>query len=68
MATTVRDVQRLLGCQRHALRDAVQVRHCNDSLKHTESAYYEELASGFSSLVSGCKADPQVLCCSCTSS
>ncbi len=38
----------------------VQVRHCNNSLKHTESAYYEELAGGFCTLVKGCNAEPQV--------
>ncbi len=38
----------------------VQVRHCNNNLKHTESAYYDELAEGFSHLVKGCKGRPEV--------
>lgn len=38
----------------------VQVRHCNNSLKHMESTYYDELAEGFSHLVKGCKGKPEV--------
>ena len=39
---------------------SMQVRHCNNSLKHTESCYYEELAEGFSHLVRNCQAERQV--------
>ncbi|CAK0783544.1 hypothetical protein CVIRNUC_006743 [Coccomyxa viridis] len=41
------------------------VRHCNNSLKHTESCYYEEIATGFSHLVHSCKAKRQVLTVDC---
>lgn len=53
-------MQRICSAVRLRRSLALQVRHCNNSLKHTESTYYEEFASGFCTLVKGCKAEPQV--------